>query len=171
METFLNPQEVLKQVDLNSSMTVADFGCGSGGWALPLAAILSQGRVYALDIIKGPLSVLDRTAKMQGLLNVQTMLGNVEKGTKIPAGSCDLVLTTNLLFECENKKAVLEEAKRVLKQGGKIIFVDWKKSDKFGPRGRCVLPEDVKKLAQDLGLAVEKEFDAGIYHYGIILVK
>ncbi|GAH20696.1 unnamed protein product, partial [marine sediment metagenome] len=40
---FLNPSEVLKQLKLKKDMIAADFGCGSGGWALPLAKKLEEG--------------------------------------------------------------------------------------------------------------------------------
>lgn len=170
-EGFLNPEEILKQIQLNKLMVAADFGCGSGSWSLPLAQILSDGRVFAVDLIEGPLSALTGSAKLKNITNIRTMTADVEKGTKILSGSCDLVLTTNLLFQCENKKAVFEEAKRVLKDGGKILFVDWKKSASFGPRERAVLPEMIKEIAKEAGFRVEKEFDAGTYHYGLILVK
>jgi ubiquinone/menaquinone biosynthesis C-methylase UbiE len=171
MENFLNPNEILAKLNLQKSQIAADFGCGSGGWAIPLAHFLSEGKVYAIDLIKGPLSALESRAKMEGLMNIQTMIANVEKGVKIIPNSCDLVLMTNVLFQCENKKGVLEEGKKILKPGGKILFVDWKKSANFGPRQRAILPEEIKAIASEIGLAVEKEFEAGIYHYGLILVK
>ncbi len=152
-------------------MVAADFGAGSGGWSLPLAKILSEGRVFAVDILEGPLSALFGKTKLAKILNIQTMVADVEKGTKIIANSCDLVLMTNLLFQCENKKAVLEEGKRILKDGGRILFVDWKKSASFGPRDRAVLPEEIKKLAEEVGLKAERQFDASPYHYGLVLVK
>lgn len=132
-EGFLNPEEILKQVQLNKLMVAADFGCGSGSWSLPLAQILSDGKVFAVDLIKGPLSALTGSAKLKNITNIQTVVADVEKGTKILSGSCDLVLATNLLFQCENKKAVIAEAKRILKDGGKILFVDWKKAPLLGP--------------------------------------
>jgi len=152
-------------------MVAADFGCGSGFWAIPLSRILEDGKVFAIDILEGPLFVLASKAKSEKILNIRTVRENIEKGTKISQDSCDLVLMTNLLFQCDEKKAVFSEAKRILKKGGRILVVDWKKSDSFGPRDRAVLPEEVKKIADDLGLKVEKQFDAGIYHYGLILVK
>ena len=45
MEEFLNPEQVLKQLDLKEEMTAADFGSGSGGWAIPLAKILKEGKI------------------------------------------------------------------------------------------------------------------------------
>ena len=168
---FVSPESILGQLNLDKTMIAADFGCGSGGWTMPLAKILSEGRVFAVDLIKGPLLALESKAKLEKLLNIQTQTANVERGTKISSGSCDLVLATNLLFECENKRGVIEEAKRVLKPGGRILVIDWKKSASFGPRDRAVLPGEIKKIAAEVGLAVQSEFDAGAYHYGMVLVK
>jgi len=167
---FLNPQEILKQLLLRKNMTATDFGCGSGGWAIPLAKILEDGRVYAIDILEEPLSVLRSRAKLEKLSNIDAIKANVEKGVSLLSGSCDLVLMTNLLFEAENKRFIMEEGKRVLKIDGRILVIDWKQVGQFGPKER-VPSEEIKKLAEESGLKLEKEFDAGPYHYGLILVK
>src|SRR4030042_1045694 len=166
---FFSPESILGQLNLDKTMIAADFGCGSGGWTMPLAKILSEGRVFAVDLIKGPLLALESKAKLEKLLNIQTQTANVERGTKISSGSCDLVLATNLLFECENKRGVIEEAKRVLKPGGRILVVDWKKSASFGPRDRALLPGEIKKIAAEAGLAVQSEFDAGAFTFCMVL--
>ena len=171
MNGFLNPIEVLKQLKLREDMVAADFGSGSGGWALPLAKKLEDGKVYAVDILEESLSALKAGAKLAKISNIQTILADVEKVKEIFEESCDLVLMTNLLFQCEDKKKVLMEGRRILKKGGRILVVDWKKDAVSGPEEGRVLPEEVKEAALDLNLRIEKEFDAGPYHYGIILVK
>jgi len=171
MEGFLNPTEVLKQLPLRKNMVAADFGSGSGGWAIPLAKILEEGKVYAIDILEEPLSALRAKVKLEKIVNIETIKSDVEKGAKLLKESCDLVLMTNLLFECEYKKIILEEGKRVLKKGAKLLIVDWKKDSPLGPEKGRVSVEEVKKLAEELNLKVEKEFEAGLYHWGLILVK
>ena len=168
---FLNPDEVLKQLKLKKDMIAADFGCGSGGWALPLAKKLEEGTIYAIDILEEPLSALKARAKLEKILNIEIIRADVEKRTPLSSNSVDLVLMTDLLFECEDKKMVLEEGKRVLKKDGKILVVDWKLSAPLGPEGRRVSPQDIKKEARDLNLKLEKEFEAGVYHWGLIVVK
>lgn len=162
MTSFLNPQEVLKKLNLKSSMTAADFGCGSGGWVLPLAQILEDGKVYGLDILEEPLSALRSKAKTQRSSNVVSLKADVEKGTTLLSNSCDLVLMTNLLFQVDDKKAVLAEGQRVLKKGAKLLLVDWK---------REISPDTIKKIAQSVNLKLVKEFSAGLYHWGIIFQK
>ena len=168
--TFLNPQKILGVLKLRENYIAADFGCGSGGWAIPLAKKLKTGKVYAVDILEEPLSVLKSKLTFEKINNAEAIRSNVEKTSKLLSNSCDLILMTNLLFESEEKESILKEGERVLKKGGRILVVDWKTDSPLGPENK-VSPESVKKIAQNTGLKVEKEFEAGIYHWGLILVK
>jgi ubiquinone/menaquinone biosynthesis C-methylase UbiE len=171
MKNFLNPEQILNQLEIESDIVACDFGCGSGGWVLPLAQKAEDGMVYAVDILGEPLEVLSAKADSLSLSNIKTILSNVEKDVKIQDESCDLVLMTNLLFETEDKKAVMEQGKRVLKPGGKILIVDWKKKNSVVPVANTISADDIKKFAEEIGLKLEKEIDAGIYQYGLVFEK
>lgn len=168
---FLDPSSILNQLHLKKNFIAVDFGSGSGGWAIPLAKQLEEGKVYALDILEEPLSALRSRIKLEKILNIETKRVDVEKNTFLPNQFCDLVLMTNLLFECEDKKKVLEEGKRILKPNGKILVVDWKKDNPLTPEIEFCSIEKVKEIAKELGLKIEKEFEAGPYHWGLILQK
>ncbi len=171
MQGFLNPEEVLKQLKLKSSMTAADFGSGSGGWVIPLAKKLEGGKIYAIDILEEPLSALRAKTKLEKIFNVETISADIEKGVDIFEGSCDLVLMTNLLFQVNDQKRVFETAEKILKKGGKVLVVDWKEDAIIGPKEGRVLSGEVKRIAEGVGFKLEKEFEASTYHFGLILVK
>ena len=173
MVKFVNPTEVLNKIKLKSDMIAADFGCGSGGWVIPLAKKLEEGRIYAIDIQEEPLSALGSKLKIEGIQNVKKILSDIEieNGSKVPALSCDLVLITNLLFQTEKKKQIFKEAARILKPRGKILVVDWKPESSLGPEQGRVSPEEVKALAEEFKLKLKKEFSAGDYHYGLVFEK
>lgn len=172
MPSFVDPTEVLNQLGLKSDVVAADFGCGSGGWVLPLAALLEKGRVFAVDIQTEPLSALAGKAKAKKLKNIQTVLGDVEKGgLKIPDNFCDWVLATNLLFQAQDKLAVFREAKRVLKPWGKVLVVDWQANAALGPKMPVPTREAIRELGKSAGFAVEKDFLAGDYHYVLVFTK
>jgi len=171
MEGFLNPSEVLKQLKLRKDMIACDFGCGSGGWVIPLAKKLEEGNVFAIDILEEPLSALRSRAKSEKIFNIETRKADVEKWTHLLNESCDLVLMTNLLFEVEDKKKVLEEARRVLKPRGEILIVDWLKDNPLTPTIEFCSTEEIKKIADEIGLKLGKEFEAGLYHWGLIFQK
>jgi len=171
MVGFLNPSEVFKKLELKENMVAADFGSGSGGWTIPLARILAEGKIYAIDILEEPLSALRAKAKIEQIFNIETRKSDIVKTSRLMPESCDLVLMTNLLFQCQDKKSALEEGKKVLKPGGKILVVDWKTDSPLGPKEGRVSPEEVKTLAKELNLKVEREFEASLYHWALILVK
>ena len=173
MTSFLNPEEILKELKLKENMTAADFGSGSGGWVLPLAKKLEDGKVYAIDILEEPLSALKSRAALEKVSNIETIKSDIERerGSKLISSSCDLVLMTNLLFQCEDKKTVFVEGKRVLKNGGRILVVDWIKDNPLTQEIEMVSFDEIKRIAQLLQLRVEKEFEIGSFHYCLILVK
>jgi ubiquinone/menaquinone biosynthesis C-methylase UbiE len=170
MAEFLDPGNVLKQLRLRKNMVAADFGSGSGGWVMPLAKELEEGKIFAVDILEEPLSALRVKIKSAKIINVEIIKADIEKTSKLLANSCDLVLMTNLLFEVEDVKKVMEEGKRVLKKGGRVLVVDWKEDSDFGPEKK-ISAADIKRLAQEIDLKLEKEFEAGIYHWGLIFIK
>jgi ubiquinone/menaquinone biosynthesis C-methylase UbiE len=171
MEGFLNPEDVLKQLKLKKDMTAADFGSGSGGWAIPLAKKLEEGKVYAIDILEEPLSALRSKALLEKVFNIKLILADVEKDIDLPKESLDIILMTNLLFQVDDKKKVLEQGKKFLKKGGKILIVDWEQSAPLGPKEGRVSSEEIKILASEIGLKLENEFPAGSQHYGLIFTK
>jgi ubiquinone/menaquinone biosynthesis C-methylase UbiE len=111
--------------------------------------------------------------EIEKISNIEIIRSDVETkiGSKLSDDAVDLVLMTNLLFEIEDKKGVLEEGKRVLRKGGKILVVDWKPESPLGPVENRVSPAKVKEIAKELNLKLENEFEAGLYHYGLLFAR
>jgi len=173
---FINPQKVIDQVGLKEKMIVADFGCGHGYFTLPVAkAVGSEGKVFAIDVLTDALEAVRSRAQLEGAANVETVRGNLEMlgGSGLPDGSMDLVLLHNVLFQSQEKPAIIKEAKRALKIGGTFILVDWRKDNaSFGPQGGWRLSfDEARNMAQEEGFVFRQAFDAGEYHYGLIFIK
>ena len=170
-EGFLNPQQILKNVPLKEDMVACDFGCGSGGWVLPLSKELKAGMVYGIDVLEPAVSALNGRISSDKIFNIKTMQADVEKGISIKDGYFDLVLMTNLLFQVENRDFVMKEAKRVLKSGGMVLVVDWNKDAPIGSsEGRLSLEEAVA-LGEAAGFRKGKEIPCGSFHWGVLLIK
>lgn len=172
MADFLKLGEVLSNLDLRDDMVAAEFGAGSAMFTISLATMLGRGRVYALDIQEGKLSALNGKIKQQKINNIFTILCDLESknGSTLPDNDLDVVLMPNILFQAENKHAIIEEGFRVLKPGGQLLVIDWLKANSFGPE-KIIKPEEVKKMAQSLGFSLKKEFASGDYHYGLLFTK
>jgi len=170
---FMNPDAIIKEINIKSGMLVADFGCGAGYFSIPVAKLVTNsGKVYAVDVLSSSLELVSSKTKLYGLLNVETIRGNVEVigGSKIQDDSVDIVILANILFQCNDYNSLLGESKRILKDDGVIVIIDWI-PDKvpIGPRfEHCVSQEDLKKISIQNGLKILKELNAGSRHYGMI---
>ncbi|MCL5011103.1 MAG: class I SAM-dependent methyltransferase [Patescibacteria group bacterium] len=169
---FLEPATILKRLGLSKEMSAVDLGSGSGSWVLPLARILEDGQVTAVDVLEEPLSALQSRARLEGLANIKTLVADAENEIRqLASEAFDLVLATNLLFQVEDKKTVFKLAFRVLKPGGKLLVVDWRKEAILGPKTGRVSEFEAEDIAEETGFQKEKEVEAGEYHYGLVFIK
>ena len=174
---FLKPQEIFAKAQIIEGMKVADLGCGNLGYfAIPAAKLVGkEGIVYAVDIQKPVLEAVRSRAKLEGLTNLETVWADLEKigSTKISDESVDLSILINMLFQNKKHKEILQEASRMLKKGGKLIIVDWKKIGiPFGPPVEIrVDPVNIKNLAGQLGSRLIEETEFGDYFWGLIFEK
>jgi ubiquinone/menaquinone biosynthesis C-methylase UbiE len=121
------------------------------------------------------LEKLERDAHQQGLTNVEIIWGDAEEyqGTRLRDASIDVVVLANTLFQLDNKAAVIEEANRILKIGGKMLIIDWSESfGGMGPKASHVFTQDLAEgLARDYGFTLDSEIETGDHHYGLIFHK
>lgn len=171
---FAHPVRNVAALGIQAGMSVADFGSGSGAYVLALAERLEgSGHVYAIDVQRDLLRRIHSEAQKRGLKNLSVIWADLEQAgaSKIADRTLDLVLISNLLFQLDDKDAVLLEAWRVLKPAGQLAIIDW--SDSFGGMGpikeHVVTKETALELAQKAGFGLTREFPAGAHHYGLIL--
>lgn len=173
---FAHPPRNVSALGIDPGMEVADFGAGSGAYALLIAETLEgYGRVYAVDIQRDLLRRIGNEASRRGFKNVEPVWADLESegASKVNNSSLDLVLVSNLLFQVESKKSVLAEARRVLRGSGRLAVIDW--SDSFGgmgpPKSDVVTKEKALALAREAGFELQREFPAGAHHYGLIFKR
>lgn len=173
MADFLKVDEILNHLDLKDDAIVAEFGCGSADFTLALAKKVSKGKVYALDIQEEKLSALKGKIALEKLNNISMILCDLEapSGSTLTSNHLNIVLIPNVLFQAENKYAIIQEAVRILKPQGTLLVIDWMRNAPFGPKEGAVNPNEVKKIASDLGLSLKREFASGDYHYALLFVK
>ncbi|MCC7004651.1 methyltransferase domain-containing protein [Candidatus Nomurabacteria bacterium] len=173
---FSNPQKNVENFNLDPGMRVADFGSGSGHYAIALARKVSKsGRVYAVDVQKDLLQKLKNEAQKLGLSNIEAVWGDIEHvgGTKIIENSLDAIVVSNVLFQVQDKDSLCKEAKRILKPRGRVFIIDW--TDSFGglgPQLKDVFPEfKARELFEKNGFVFDRDVSVGDHHYGIIFKK
>jgi ubiquinone/menaquinone biosynthesis C-methylase UbiE len=172
---FADPVKILQNFGLADAMVVADFGAGSGFYSVAAAKMAPNGKVYAIEVQKDFLPTIKLKAQTEGLKNIECIWGDIEKigGTKIGDKVADVVIISNVLFMAENKKKLLEEAHRILKSDGRVLFIDWSdSSSSLGPtKDRTVDPKKARQMFEIDKFVFDRNIDAGEHHYGMIFKK
>ncbi len=165
-----SPERILAEIGLKSGSTFIDVGCGEGFFAIPAAKIVgNKGKVYALDIDEQAIGALQKKAEEEGLTNLLTRVGTAEEA--VFCESCaDVVFFGIVLHDFQAISKVLENAKRMLKPGGLLVDLDWKKEPmQFGPPLSIRFSEtQAAGLLEKAGFEVEEAKESGIYHYMIL---
>lgn len=173
---LIDPFNALEKAGIREEMRVADFGVGAvGHFLFPAAKLVgAKGHVYGVDVLKSVLQANQSRMKSAGFDNIEMVWGNFERagGSRLPDASMDMVVMVNVLHAV-SKASALQEAKRVLASDGILLVIEWKIAGAgLGPAPEKRLsPEDATSFAKLAGFALQKDFEAGPRHYGLVFKK
>ena len=165
-----DPDAVLAEIGLKPGATFIDVGCGEGFFTLPAARLVGEkGRVYGLDVSPQAIERLRERAAGEGMANLQLRVGRAED-TVLCKACAHFVFFGIVLHDFDEPARVLANAARMLKPGGMLINLDWKKEPmEFGPPVQIrFTEEEATKLIEAGGFRVETVKNLGPYHYLII---
>jgi SAM-dependent methyltransferase len=136
---------LLANLGLKPGMVVCDLGCGNGYYTAPIAKLIPDGHVYAVDIQPEMLSLLREKLQADEITNVTPVLG-LEYDPKLPDASVDLVLLVDVYHEFAYPEPMLAAIRRALKPDGRVVFVEFRAEDPDVP----IKPEHKMTRAQVL---------------------
>ncbi len=109
---------------LKRGETVLDLGCGAGFDALLAAQRVGpEGRVIGLDRAAEAIAKAKAHANRGNYTNVEFFVAEIER-LPIPDRFADVIISNCVINDSQNKLAVFQEARRVLKNGGRMFVSD-----------------------------------------------
>jgi predicted methyltransferase len=121
----IQPEGILKVLQLKPGMSVADIGSGAGVMLPYLSkAVGDAGTVVAEDIFDDFLAKARDTAKTAGLTNVSFVKGT-EKDPALRPGLLDVALTIDSYHHFDYPADVLSGIHKSLKPGGRFAVVEY----------------------------------------------
>ncbi|MFH1611518.1 MAG: methyltransferase domain-containing protein [Patescibacteria group bacterium] len=174
-DALLDAKKILGDIGIKPGDKLADFGAGrTGHFVFPSAHIVGEeGAVYAVDIVKEVLEMIDGRRKLFSINNLHTVWGDFERegGVRISEHTLDWVLVVNNVWCVKDIGILAGEIKRVLKSDGRILVVDWQRSAN-SPAGP---PKDKRMDAMQVearflqeGIVKERDLPINSTHWGII---
>ena len=121
---FFSPrQNILKEVGIKTGFQVLDYGCGPGGYIVPLTKLVGKsGKIYALDANQLAIKSVKKMIIKKHLSNIETIHSDCKTG--LPDNSVEVILLYDTFHDLKHPNDVLKELHRVLKAHGILSVSD-----------------------------------------------
>ena len=168
---LVDAQRLFAALQLREETTLLDLACGRGAYALAASTHIGpQGRILAVDLWEEGIEALQKEAAARRIQQIEAYVADVSRQLPFENRSVDVCLMATVLHDLiqdRTDQPALKEIQRVLKSGGTLAVVEFKKID--GPPGPPIAirlsPDETRKHLQPFGFQSVRHVDIGPYHY------
>lgn len=161
------PDYIWDKLNPGKADVLVEIGAGTAFFSLAFMKQAKASKVFACDISDVMIKWVQEniTPEYPNIIPVKTEEDSVHLEDEI----ADIVFMINLHHELHNPNQIVSESWRLLKPGGKVFIVDWKKESPTGPpiEIRC-LPEQVKDQLEASGFKNVEYYNELPKHFLVI---
>ncbi|MDB9372408.1 class I SAM-dependent methyltransferase [Nodularia sphaerocarpa] len=119
------PSKIVSALNLQPHDIVADIGAGTGYLSFRIAPLLTEGKVFAVDIQPEMLEIVEFFKQEKHISNVEPILATLTN-PNLRSASVDLALMVDAYHELEYPQEVMTAIVKALKPGGKVVLVEYR---------------------------------------------
>jgi len=167
---LIDAEKALSLIAVKPGSRFLDLACGFGHYSLAIADRIGEnGLVYAVDLWPEGIASLNREIAKQGIRNIQPLVADMRNRLPIEGGSIDACLLATILHDLskEDRKSTLQEIVRLLKPGGMLTIIEFKKiAEGPGPPLKIRMgEEEIEALVAPYGFAKVAGGEVGAFNY------
>lgn len=184
-ESFIDARDVISRLKLKGNEVFMDAGCGDGHVSMEARDMMDdEATIYAVDIYGPSIEDMEKEVEEKGIKNIIPIQSNIAEHIALEGNAVDICLLINVFHHFVAMKetdGAIKELKRIIKPGGKIAVMDYKKIDTgYGPPLKFKSsPEEIKEMFTRNGLKmvqfdneIGEDLEQGFKsHYLIIFEK
>jgi ubiquinone/menaquinone biosynthesis C-methylase UbiE len=167
-----NTTTLIKNLQLQPGMNVADIGAGSGYHSRLISKQIGKGKVYAVDVEPIMLVYLKQRIAQENLQNIVPVLGTISS-VSLPNESVDMMLLVDVYHEFSHPYEMGQSMFNALKPNGKLVLVEFRAEDESVPIKtihKMSEAQAVKEL-KAVGFRLEKNIKNLPWQHCMIFVK
>ncbi len=126
------PSRLIQALELAPTDVVADIGAGTGYFTFRMARLVTEGKVFAVDIQPAMLEHIRNRMAGEGVANIETVPGSFTS-PNLPSESVDLALVVVSYHEFSHPREMMLSVVDALKPGGRFVLVEYRGEDPTVP--------------------------------------
>ena len=162
------PEYICDKLAIQKPDVLVEIGAGTAFFSIAFLQHLQPSAIYACDVSEVMINWIKKN--VSPIYPIIIPLKSEERSVPLKDEIAELVFMVNLHHELDNASSTVTEAYRILKPGGEIFIVDWKKKEMpEGPPEKIrYLPEQVKDELVKSGFSDVSIYDDMTKHFLVV---
>jgi predicted methyltransferase len=165
----LQPEKVMEVIGLRPGMAVGEAGASYGYFTFKMGRRVGPtGVVYANDIDPAALRQIEARSAVERIGNIKTVLGEVAD-PRYPRSDLDMIIVFDCLFEFSGQASWMQNARKYLKPGGRLVIVDPDRSKMASEH--FLSRQQIREFGRQAGYDVVPVDDAFLKTHMIVILQ